>query len=171
MNTHLDDQGAVSRQKSAVMILEQVEVCSKREEGEAGNGARVPVFLAGDFNSTPDDGAYRTITTAERSPLVDVRTLVPERERYGHECTFSGFDDWDKGEMTRLDYLFLNYRQKSRKGEKNEAEVGLWVVKSYGVLENRFEDRVYLSDHRAVVSDVVLLWPGKGDGKDTAVGI
>lgn len=144
MNTHLDDQGAKSRKKAAEIILRQIDSCCRDEEEPS---ALLPVFVSGDFNSPPGDGAYQTMTASE-SPMTDLRTLVPEEERYGHEHTFSGFDDWNKP-MTRLDFVFLN--------SKMELPLSRWVVKSYAVLENRFEDRVYSSDHRAVVGDVILL--------------
>jgi hypothetical protein len=32
-----------------------------------------------------------------------------------------------------------------------------WAVQGYAVLPNQFEDGVYISDHRAVVGDVLLM--------------
>ena len=31
-----------------------------------------------------------------------------------------------------------------------------WIVNGYAVLENRFDDGIYISDHRAVVGDLLL---------------
>ena len=144
MNTHLDDQGAESRKKAAEIILHQIDSYCRDEEEPS---APLPVFVSGDFNSPPGDGAYQTMTALE-SPMTDVTTVIPKGQRYGHEHTFSGFDDWDKP-MTRLDFVFLN--------RKTGLPSSRWIARSYAVLENRSEDQVYLSDHRAVVADVLLL--------------
>jgi hypothetical protein len=40
--------------------------------------------------------------------------------------------------------------------ESTDAEKTRWGVQGYAVLPNRFEDGIYISDHRAVVGDVVL---------------
>ena len=134
LNTHLDDQGAESRYRSAEKILQLVSAFGS------------PVFVTGDFNSPPGDGAYQKMTGPD-SPFVDLRSMVPKREWYGHDHTFSGFDDQTEP-MTRLDFIFLD--------QGTQAGVRKWNVDSYAVLENRYEDQVYLSDHRAVVGDVSL---------------
>lgn len=43
--------------------------------------------------------------------------------------------------------------------EEEEEEMP-WQIEGYAVLPNRFEDGVYVSDHRAVVGDLVLRWGG-----------
>ena len=134
VNTHLDDQGAESRQRAAEMILDFF------------SPYKSPVFVTGDFNSPPGDGAYQKMT-GPGSPFVDLRSMIPKREWYGHDHTFSGFDDQTEP-MTRLDFIFLD--------QGTQAGVRKWNVDSYAVLENRYEDQVYLSDHRAVVGDVSL---------------
>lgn len=134
MNTHLDHAGPVSRLESAKIILNQVE----HLQGDV-NG----VFLAGDFNSPPDTEAYKQVT-AHDSPMRDLRSSVPEAQRYGHRLTFSGFQGKPDH---RIDFLFLNHLSSATTG---------WTVGGYAVLENRFEDGVYNSDHRAVVGDVEL---------------
>ncbi|KAL8731448.1 MAG: hypothetical protein Q9166_003423 [cf. Caloplaca sp. 2 TL-2023] len=132
MNTHLDHQGAKSRLEAARIILRQIDKRSQQ--------GRLPVFLAGDFNSQQDDDAYRVLTS-EISPMEDLHALSSSEKHYGHEFTFTGFGD---EEFTRIDFLFVN--QKAIQ----------WLVSSYGVLENRFDDEVYISDHRAVVADVAF---------------
>lgn len=150
MSTHLDDQGAQARTEAAKIILQQVERYSCHGPDacpdEHGTSPWLPVFVAGDFNSPPDDGAYKTITGSNPG-MSSLQSLVPSGNTYGHDKTFSGFDDWDKP-MTKLDYIFVNERSPDR--------VTPWSPTMYAVLENRFDDRVYLSDHRAVVGDVVL---------------
>ncbi|KAF2495202.1 endonuclease/exonuclease/phosphatase [Lophium mytilinum] len=132
MNTHLDDQGAVSRFESAKMIV--AEIVAEQEKGEG----EVPVFLAGDLNSEPSQEAYEVLN-AGGSPVRDAKGEVGGRG-YGHEMTFTGFEP--KGERAkRIDFLF----------------VGRGVaVRGLAVLESRFEDGVFVSDHRAVVGDFVV---------------
>jgi endonuclease/exonuclease/phosphatase family metal-dependent hydrolase len=148
LNTHLDHVGVVARLESAKLILAELEHTLKitgRMEGEARglDWARknVAVFLAGDFNSEPEQEAYQVLN-GEISPVQDFRGMVHPMKRYGHENTFTGFEPSEK--PTRIDFLFVGREQR-------------WEGKMYSVLESRFEDGVYASDHRAVVGDAVLL--------------
>ncbi len=153
MNTHLDDQGSESRLKAANLILQQIAVFSEETKGRE----TLPVFLAGDFNSTPDEEAYKTIISAD-SPICDLQLLVPENQRYGNLHTFTGFEG-DRTQFLRIDFLFINCTQKSIRHSHDPTHTNpadQWLVEGYGVLENRFEDGVYISDHRAVIGDVML---------------
>ena len=134
MSTHLDHIGPKSRVESAKIILKETA-----ELKDQANG----IFLAGDFNSPPDTEAYKLMTSHD-SLMFDLRSHIPKEERYGHNLTFSGFEG--KPDQ-RIDFLFL---------EKSTQEKEPWTVDSYAVLENRFEDGIYNSDHRAVISDVRL---------------
>ena len=153
MNTHLDDQGSVSRMKAAKITLEQIRLYSK----PAGGQETLPVFLAGDFNSEPEDEAYKAIIS-KNSPMCDLQQLVPENQRYGNLHTFTGFKG-DKAKLSRIDFLFISSQHKSDADicKSSQSNIGnQWLVEGYGVLENRFEDEVYNSDHRAVIGDVIL---------------
>jgi endonuclease/exonuclease/phosphatase family metal-dependent hydrolase len=130
LNTHLDDQGSRSREESAKIILSLTNV----------NNASA-ILLAGDFNSPPDGGAYKIMTSSE-SIMQDIALRVPQEKRYGNEMTFTSFGHVDN-KPSRIDFIF------SRKGDK-------LTYRSYGVLANRFDDGVYLSDHRACVADLLL---------------
>ena len=175
MNTHLDDRGTRSRVEAAGMIVREVAALGGGER----EGEKVPVLLAGDFNSEVDGGAYRVVT-GEGSPLVDLREEVPLERRYGHENTYTGFGFEEEKRPTRIDFLFVGRggggggggtgevagggkggvdgEGKGRgEGKEKEKGDGLWKVDNYGVLESRFEDGVFVSDHRAVVGDVALL--------------
>ncbi|KAI4289173.1 MAG: hypothetical protein L6R35_001561 [Caloplaca aegaea] len=132
MSTHLDHQGPKSRLEAAKIILGQVE--EKTQQGH------LPAFLAGDFNSQQDDDAYRMLTDGA-SPMQDLHTMVSPEKRYGHYYTFTGFGH-DK--PTKIDFLFIN------------GKTYPWLPNGYAVLENRFDDAVYSSDHRAVVADVAI---------------
>ena len=153
MNTHLDDQGAYSRWQAAKIILQQVALFSENEKGQE----TLPVFLAGDFNSEPDGKAYMLIT-GDGSPMCDIQSRVPEDQRYGNLNTFTGFEN-DQGLLSRIDFLFVNLTDMDNYGEHGaprRTHVNRWLVEHYGVLENRFEDGVFTSDHRAVIGDVLL---------------
>jgi endonuclease/exonuclease/phosphatase family metal-dependent hydrolase len=146
-NTHLDDQGAVARREGARLIVramgEFVALADADADG-AGEGrarGRTHVFLAGDMNSETTGAAYK-ILNGDESLVRDVREYVGEKERYGDVDTFTGFGT-DGEQPTRIDFVFVG---------KEDVE----GVDGYAVLENRFEDGVYCSDHRAVVGDVVL---------------
>jgi endonuclease/exonuclease/phosphatase family metal-dependent hydrolase len=84
MNTHLDDQGVVARQKSAEIIVDRANafLASRKYEG---------VLLTGDFNSEPSEEAYRTIQFADNSPFEDVAVMFEEGDvrRQGHFNTFT----------------------------------------------------------------------------------
>ncbi|KAF2457606.1 endonuclease/exonuclease/phosphatase family protein [Lineolata rhizophorae] len=137
MCTHLDNAGARSRLESARLIRAEIDRLTR---SGYSNGT-LPIFLAGDFNSKPDQEAYAILNEAS-SPVRDLRDMTPQKFRSGHENTFSGFGH---DELKRIDFLFL--------GPKEER---FWHVRSYKVLENVYDDGVYISDHRAVVGDVVL---------------
>lgn len=132
LSTHFDEQGAVSRRESAKIIERIVAEATSTSGGKD----RLPVWLAGDLNSEPDQEAYRILNGAD-SLLQDSRGLA--QWKYGNEHTFTGFEE---KELTVIDFIFVG-----RKG---------WGVRGSSVLGNRFEDGVYSSDHRAVVVDTVL---------------
>lgn len=143
-NTHLDDQGSTSRLEAAKMIARQVDIWSKPVDRP-----RLPVFLAGDFNSEPEQDAYEYLT--KQSPLQDIQTLIPSNLRYGHAATYTGFGH-ERLRPTRIDFLFIAADSK----QHSEGEADVWEVCNYGILENRFDDGIYSSDHRAVVADMLL---------------
>lgn len=157
LNTHLDHIGEVARKESAKLIIQVSEEWIQKEhemlqEKEctrdgyvvvSGPSAfpTIPVFLTGDFNSPPDDDAYKIITAPD-SNWLDIQENIPNQERYGNRLTFTGFQPEKHMElMKRIDFVFA----KNTKGA---------IFKSYGVMANRFDDGIFLSDHRAVVVDV-----------------
>ena len=153
MNTHLDDQGSVSRVKAVHIILKQIAIHSKEANGQEVQ----PVFLAGDFNSEPADEAYKAVISGN-SPMCDLRTLASDDQRYGNLHTFTGFEG-DRAQFSRIDFLFINSAPKDNHNipkSLHTKAIHSWLVEGYAVLENRFEDGVYNSDHRAVIGDAVL---------------
>ena len=88
MNTHLDDQGAVSRKEAAKMLVRTL-VDGRAEWGDV-DGA----FLAGDLNSEAGGGAYRVLNE-EGSGFVDMERVVGMGggggvRKYGDDMTFTG---------------------------------------------------------------------------------
>lgn len=141
MNTHLDDQGTRSRTESAEIILKECAARGKRWDVDA-------VVVGGDLNSEVDGDAYPAIANFERSGVVDVSMLVSGEQVYGEENTFTGFDGMGDGDgLKRIDFLFL--------GTKKEDDFGREGA-GYAVVPNRFENGVYLSDHRAVLVDLII---------------
>jgi len=138
MSTHFDHRGVIARKESAKLLLRLASQWALGEHGED----TVPVLLGGDFNSTPTESAYKEMTEPG-SGMVDARDLVPKERRYGNENTYSSFGE--PGEHAgRIDFLFVR------------DPGGLVKVMTYGVLANRFDDEIYLSDHRPVVADVEI---------------
>ncbi|KAF4451873.1 hypothetical protein F53441_5192 [Fusarium austroafricanum] len=135
-STHFDHIGVKARQHSAELLIKFA-----KEWGQAGDKKASAVLIGGDFNSEPEDGAYKTIT-APGSGISDVSDLVPEHKHYGNKTTYTGF--WKTWEPSRIDFLFIQ--------EPRTAH-----VKTFGVLANRFDDGVRVSDHRPVVSDLDIV--------------
>lgn len=140
LNTHLDDQGSRSRYEAAHLILRTIRRYREGEHGDRIAG----VFLTGDFNSEEHQEAYQVLTGSQ-SGLADAGKLVDAAQHYGNQITWTGFG-YEGEPPSRIDYLLL---QSSPDGRP-------WTVEGYAVLANRFDDGVYNSDHRAVVSDVRL---------------
>ncbi|KAF9156158.1 hypothetical protein BG015_007056 [Linnemannia schmuckeri] len=157
LNTHLDDQGVKARLESGKIILAHIAFQQQQylldqqqqylldqqqqQQQQQQRQSELPIFLAGDFNSTPDEEAYKHLTTTD-SPMHDLRNAVGKRDRYGHDNTFTGFESREI-DQKRIDFLFL-------------SKTGGWQMRGYGVLETRFEDGVFASDHRPVVGDLTL---------------
>ncbi|KAL2110309.1 hypothetical protein VUR80DRAFT_1348 [Thermomyces stellatus] len=135
MSTHFDHVGTEARRESAKLILEFVSEWRKHE----GADKPLAVLLGGDFNSTPEDEGYRTMT-APGTGMLDVRELVDPDRRYGNDLTYTSFGS---EKAKRIDFLFVS----------SELAVD---ISGYGVLANRFDDGVYISDHRPVVADVEI---------------
>jgi endonuclease/exonuclease/phosphatase family metal-dependent hydrolase len=137
MSTHFDHIGVKSRINSAKLILQLAD--KYRARGDPSKP--VLVLLAGDFNSSPDDAAYK-IMTASGSNMADISTLIPTEKRYGNRMTYTSFAG--EGAPSIIDFLFWN---------KNDV----CLLHTYAVLENKFDDGIYLSDHRAVIADMTLV--------------
>ncbi len=132
--THFDNEGSQSRRESSKIILSAIDRLAKSEDPSS-------ILLSGDFNSPPDDDAYQIMTSPD-SVMEDICVQIPREKRYGDEMTFTSFGYVDNFPV-RIDFIF------SRKEDKV-------TYRTFGVLSNRFDDGVYLSDHRACIADIIL---------------
>ncbi|KAF2685130.1 endonuclease/exonuclease/phosphatase family protein [Lentithecium fluviatile CBS 122367] len=158
--THLDNEGPESRKNSVIVILETL----KRVEKDWATDNLLPIFLAGDFNSFPDQEAY--LGMARSDYMYDLHEYTKPKRRYGEQLTYTGFDsDKDKDEQGRIDFIWLGPKDgvcsppksdNSSTAVTNVPKNCPWIVDGYAVLPNVFEDGVYLSDHRCVVGDLRL---------------
>ncbi|KAK5301351.1 hypothetical protein LTR99_006318 [Exophiala xenobiotica] len=140
LNTHLDDQGEVSRRPLSPGLY----------------------VSFGRLNSRPSGDAYRLLNAA-RSGFVDARRLIPNDGNkdgiiyaYGNEKTFTGFEGDPAAQgKHRIDFVHLGI-SKDVEEQPAELEKARNMVQAYGVLPNRFDDKVWMSDHRAVVVDLLI---------------
>ena len=116
-NTHFDHMGKKAREKSAELILENINSINKEN---------LPLFLMGDFNLIPAELPIQLIV----EQLNDSRE-ISQQSPFGPEGTYNGFDVCKRPEK-RIDYIFVS---------KNKI-----TVKKYGVLAN-VKDQKYPSDH------------------------
>ncbi len=86
-NTHLDHVSA----RAQALGLRQIAARIRAER----RACRVPTFLTGDFNFTPDEGNYALL--ADGFPLRDVTD--------GIETTFNGFGRYPQG---KIDYILVD---------------------------------------------------------------
>lgn len=146
--THLDNEGSESRKNSVKIILETLE----RVHKEWANDSAMPIVLAGDFNSFPDQEAY--LGMAQSDFMYDLYNYVPPKRRYGEENTFTGFQpEKDRDEQGRIDFIWIGPKDSVCEDTTNSTSQDLWKVDGYSVLPNMFDDGVYASDHRCVVGD------------------
>lgn len=169
--THLDNQGSESREKSVGLILNTIKRLREKwpvhasfnDSTSSAESQSIGVFLAGDFNSLPDQEPYLAMRASDL--MCDLRDYVRSERRYGDQSTFTGFDpDKENDERGRIDFMWLGPKQQVS-GDQSLPETGSqletpansgWRVDGYAVLPNVFEDGVYSSDHRCVVGDVTL---------------
>ncbi|MFM9027446.1 MAG: endonuclease/exonuclease/phosphatase family protein [Bacteroidota bacterium] len=109
MNTHLDHQGKIARQKSVQLLLLFIE--KKIEEYinglEEGSESGLEVILMGDFNFTPEDPNYQSLVNsgnAGREGLTDVFVTAPLTAD-GTVGTYNGFN-LEEPPVERIDYVW-----------------------------------------------------------------
>jgi endonuclease/exonuclease/phosphatase family metal-dependent hydrolase len=128
-NCHLDHQGAVSRMKSANLIVKKVTEIAKEE----------PVVLMGDFNSYENAAAYQQITYWEEPDRMEDAIKLSIHGHHGPTCTFIGFDvNFDP--RHRIDYIFI----------KNAVR-----VLHHAIIEDHWNG-FYPSDHLPVLAEIII---------------
>ncbi|ROT42544.1 endonuclease/exonuclease/phosphatase family protein [Sodiomyces alkalinus F11] len=145
MCTHFDHVGQVARVESARLLVRLARKYARSTSSSTGasEADATPVFLGGDLNIRPDNPAYLEMIAPGH--YHDVRHVVGESRIHGHFYTFTGFHAGNppQSSLSRIDHIFV-WRKEARNMD----------LLTYGVVENRFDDGLWISDHRAVVVDV-----------------
>jgi len=153
INTHLDHQGAKSRLESSKLLLNR----ARQLKSSSLSGAKV--FLSADFNCEENAEPYKLITGGNQDigskDQKDLSTIVFADTRYeisglkggsfGFSETFTGFSEDTKKE--RIDFILVDKSSISTQAVK---------VISHGVVSNLHDDKMYISDHRPVISDLII---------------
>lgn len=121
-NVHYDHIGQQAREESSKLVVAKVKEI---------NTKNLPVILMGDFNVTPDNPAYTTITS---DPSWKDARLVSKIPAYGPKGTFSAFD-WDRMPDGIIDHIFVQ---------------GNIQVIRHGILTDNYGKK-YPSDHFPVL--------------------
>lgn len=124
-NLHLDHMGEVARVKGVELVLSKIA---------AINTKKYPVFLMGDFNSTPDTKQIMEI----KSVMNDTKEVSQEKP-FGPSGTFNDFKHNEPVTLL-LDYIFIS---------KNSS----LKVKKHAVLSDS-KDLKYPSDHLPVLIEI-----------------
>ncbi|MFC3415690.1 endonuclease/exonuclease/phosphatase family protein [Algoriphagus hitonicola] len=124
-NIHYDHIGQQAREESSKLVIQKIAEI---------NTQNLPVILLGDFNVTPDNPAYTTITKS--ADWQDAR-LISEIPAYGPEGTFTGFD-WEKMPDGIIDHIFVHGDVK---------------VIRHGILTDNYGKK-YPSDHFPVMVEI-----------------
>lgn len=97
-NTHFDHIGETARRESARLLVEQIQRIAGKE----------PSIVAGDFNSTEQDSAYRILVGAiAGGPLLRDSFRISRLPHYGVAPTFFGFDARTSDPGQRIDFVFV----------------------------------------------------------------
>lgn len=124
VNTHFDHKGSWARQKSAQLILKKINELKTNNE---------LTILLGDFNVTPHDEVYRTLT--QNSGFADTETLS-KYPPIGPRGTFNNFKNIHR--QKRIDYIFTP---------------PLTNILSYQVFQPKYNKK-QLSDHYPVMIEL-----------------
>lgn len=143
-NTHLDNQSSKSRVESVKIILNALR---RIHHAWSQPQRKLGVFLTGDFSSSPEQEAY--VAMRDDGWMKDLQQDIGSQARYGETNTFTGFEPGKQtNRQGRIDYIWH--------GPTQHFVSSPWKSVGYAVLPNVFDDKVYLSDHRAVVGDLRL---------------
>ena len=124
-NIHYDHIGQQAREESSKLVSAKIREI---------NAENLPVIWMGDFNVTPDNPAYLTITS---DPQWKDARLVSKIPSYGPKGTFTGFD-WEKMPDGIIDHIFVK---------------GDLTVLRHGILTDNYGKK-YPSDHFPVMVEL-----------------
>ncbi|KAI1383843.1 endonuclease/Exonuclease/phosphatase [Hypoxylon trugodes] len=131
-NTHLDNVSSQARSEGIKVVVSRIQAVQE-EYGPLG------VTLTGDFNSEPGGDAYSTLE--DTGYLTELWNSGATRLGT-NQLTYTGFSTTGK---TRIDFVWFGPTDEDR-----------YSAKQFEFLNN-YIDGVFISDHRAVVADLVLL--------------
>lgn len=132
-NTHLDNASGEARTNQIGVAVDVIKAVDTKF------GPDLPVTLTGDFNAADTDGAYSTLVGEKY--VEDLYKLASTAQRTGGAATYTGFSDEFS---SRIDYIWLGPQGKNS-----------FSVDAYKTVDN-LVDGVKVSDHKAVVGDVIL---------------
>lgn len=124
-NVHYDHIGQQAREESSKLVVAKVKEI---------NSKNLPVILMGDFNVTPENPAYTTITS---DPNWQDARLISKIPAYGPKGTFSAFD-WERMPDGIIDHIFVQ---------------GKMEVIRHGILTDNYGLK-YPSDHFPVMVEI-----------------
>ncbi|AOA61408.1 Putative endonuclease/Exonuclease/Phosphatase [Komagataella phaffii] len=174
MNTHYDEQSENQRRLASSLIKYRASYEFERLKNEYGV-ENPSIILCGDLNShsfNENSGGYRIITGnqpletdeissefAERFRSAnlskfnfrDLMEETPPQFRFGHLSTFTGFSKiGDTSKFSRIDFQFGATWEED--GKTNHG----WKALKYKVDEIFYDNEYPLSDHRPVVTELLL---------------
>ncbi|CAN6636910.1 hypothetical protein TRVA0_016S00694 [Trichomonascus vanleenenianus] len=129
-NTHYDHIGKKAREESSKLIIHKMNE-------QMGEDHSTPVTLCGDFNSSRDDIAYKTLS----KQLIDSGEVLEKHARYGHSgVTYTGFNRHET--PSYIDFIWY-----PKTADMTQTTFGILHSEYHGFL---------LSDHRPVSIDLVV---------------
>lgn len=124
-NIHYDHIGQLAREESSKLVAAKIKEINKEN---------LPTVWMGDFNVTPDNAAYQTITS---NPDWKDARLVSKIPAYGPNGSFSAFD-WERMPDGIIDHIFVH---------------GKIDVIRHGILTDNYGKK-YPSDHFPVLVEI-----------------
>ncbi|MFN3996915.1 endonuclease/exonuclease/phosphatase family protein [Algoriphagus sp.] len=124
-NVHYDHIGQQAREESSKLVVAKVNEI---------NTKNLPVILMGDFNVTPENPAYSTVTA---DPSWKDSRLISKIPAYGPNGTFNAFN-WDRMPDGIIDHIFVQ---------------GKIQVIRHGILTDNYGKK-YPSDHFPVMVEI-----------------
>uniref|UniRef100_U9TLB1 Endonuclease/exonuclease/phosphatase domain-containing protein n=1 Tax=Rhizophagus irregularis (strain DAOM 181602 / DAOM 197198 / MUCL 43194) TaxID=747089 RepID=U9TLB1_RHIID len=129
INTHLDHHGEKSRLESSKLLL------NRARQLKSSSSSDVKLFLSADFNCKENEEPYKLITGGK-------------------------YQDINSKDQKDLVFADTRYEISGLKGGSfaDNSSISTQVVKviNHGVVSNLYDDDMYISDHRPVISDLLI---------------